>query len=378
MRESLRQLTLTLALPTAVIAVWAARGEPAGSAARELATPYGVELAELPLPKRERLRPPGSGVVWQAPRATAEDPSLRPPRPLLSDPSPPAPPPVAFGAEAAPAIGIADAPSPRPAAEPPGVAPDAIRPALRSGIPVLVAAGAAVGPQRAAPYPAMATGSAAPAQSAPESRIASPAAPTTGAKPGAGEPAASAHPGSAKAVRIASTPSFRPISGTPSGKNLAKGFSIADYLRNTPFSWRANHAPIDTPTDTGRVGSDESRGQGRENPNDRPLFTPAGPAWDPAIDLSLGPEEPEPAVELPDLPLQALETPAASHAFGRNDDFSGGAAPVLVWLASPSPTFKPIPEPGSALLVGAALAGVAAARRRRTCRASARGAARSA
>ena len=59
-RENLRQLGLALALPIAVVAVWAVRGESAGAPARESATAYRAVLADLPLPTRERLRTPGT------------------------------------------------------------------------------------------------------------------------------------------------------------------------------------------------------------------------------------------------------------------------------------------------------------------------------
>ncbi len=75
MREVLHQLTMALALPIAVSAVWAIRGNPADSSDPLLrATPYRVALAALPLPSAERLREPREPRDWRVRPHAIEDP----------------------------------------------------------------------------------------------------------------------------------------------------------------------------------------------------------------------------------------------------------------------------------------------------------------
>ena len=113
MRETLHQLGVTLALPIAVGAVWIARAERAEPPVRERATAYRVELAELPLPIRERLRPPGFAAGAPVARQAPEDAAAGRQRPALEVLSQLAPAPVDLAAQADSQRTLVAAPSPR-------------------------------------------------------------------------------------------------------------------------------------------------------------------------------------------------------------------------------------------------------------------------
>jgi hypothetical protein len=396
MREPLRQFSLALALPLSVIAVWTVRGDPAGTAPLEFATAYRVQLAELPLPTPERLREPGGETAWQARRLIPEDPSTNRRRLLL--PNPPAPPPVDLAAQTDPAIEIADPPSPRTGHPTPGVEPIAPRPALRSA-PELVAAVPAIGSRRAARVATAAAASAGPAQAAPESSGAGVSEPTTPAKSATRSPGAVVSTSAAKPARIAAVdttparasreiaptrslapvpvpeparglPAISPIVGlakrSPAAER-AKTWPIVGPEKSSPIAELAKGSPIvdlakSWPISTGRVGSDESPRREFENASGYAPLTPPGLTGDGAGDLSLESDAFDTPVRLPDLPMPALETVAASHAGGWDSE---SAAPDRArgLFASPSTSLRLIPEPGSALLLGAALVAIGTARR---------------
>jgi len=115
MRETLHplihQLSLALALPLAVTAVWIVRGDPAGVHGTQTATAYRVELADLPLPAPQRLRAPREATDWLGVRRHPEDPIARRRRAALPESA--APQPVELGVEAGPEQARVVAPSPR-------------------------------------------------------------------------------------------------------------------------------------------------------------------------------------------------------------------------------------------------------------------------
>ena len=111
MRESLYQLSLTLALPLAVTAVWIVRGDPAGVHATQTATAYRAELADLPLPTPQRLRAPREAADWLGVHRHPDDPIGRPRRAALPDLA--APPPVELAVEAGTGPDWGVAPFPR-------------------------------------------------------------------------------------------------------------------------------------------------------------------------------------------------------------------------------------------------------------------------
>jgi hypothetical protein len=117
---------------------------------------------------------------------------------------------------------------------------------------------------------------------------------------------------------------------------------------------------------TAPVGIDESRLEMPEieKSGRQPTLTLPGPAADRGVDLSLHPSSPEPSGRTVDLPLPALEHTAAPRFVDHRTEEISSPDPVLLWHASPPRTLLMIPEPGSALLLGAALAALGSARRK--------------
>jgi len=140
MRETLYQLTLTLALPIAVGAVWMARAERAEPPARERATAYRVELDDLPLPIRERLRTPGFELEAPAARQIPEDGAPTRERPSFEAPSQPEPEPFELAARAGSRAALVAAPSPRALQPPLGEPAPTPRAAPRIGSPIAITA----------------------------------------------------------------------------------------------------------------------------------------------------------------------------------------------------------------------------------------------
>jgi hypothetical protein len=123
---------------------------------------------------------------------------------------------------------------------------------------------------------------------------------------------------------------------------------------------RANAFPIVSDP----VGIVDSWHGPNENSNGHAPLTPPGRSEDQVIGLSQGSDSHGPSVDWIDLPPQAVAS-AAAHGFSdRSEDFST-SDPFFPWNASFPTALVMIPEPGSALLLGAALAALAAARRRR-------------
>jgi len=406
MRETLHQLTLTLALPISVVTVWVVRGEPAGTAALETASAYRVELADLPLPTRERLRTPGEAFDWRAPRVTPEDPTPRHRRLALPNQFPP--PPVDLADDASPETAVAVPPSPRDGQEPPGAVPRAPLPAL-SDAPALVAAAPSVVSRRGASgstgvAPTVsATVSTVPAESKTGSSAAKTAVQTiTGSSATKGVAQSSTGTSSAHPPAQSSTGSSvaRALVQTSSGKSVANENStgvlpsqsdsspvpaaapepapgplrrdwepeIFNQPDSIPDRTIPNHGwnPAKDPT-RGPDPVESARNLPEQFPNPighAPLMPPGRPA-DPPIGLSRKPDSPEPELEWPDLPLPAPAS-AAAHGFSDpSEDFSTPDSIPFGWNASWPTAFVMIPEPGSALLLGAALAALGAARRRR-------------
>jgi len=441
MRESLHQLTPTLALPIAVAAVWTLRGDPAGTVSRETANAYRVELAELPLPTRERLRTPGEVFDWRAPRVTPEDPIPRHRHPALPNQFPP--PPVDLADPAGSQTAVAAPPSPREEPDLPGAVPRAPLPAP-SGAPALVAAApaAASRPRASAPkavasrVPAQApaTGSAVPANGITGSPAAKTAAQTITVSSAAKAVAPSTSGTSSAQPRVQSSTSSsvaRASVQSFTGSSLAKvsvQSSTRSSVAKTPVQkftgspvakapeqtspWKSvvketepavlqsastpsRIAPLEAapgllrrdggPTISSRpvsipdrawgfpsvlpsvadwVGIAESWHAPIESPNGHAPLMPPGQTENQAIGLSLMPESQVLSVELIDLPLQALASAAAPGFTDRAEDFSTPAFSFR-WNTSWPTALLMIPEPGSALLLGAALAALGAARRRR-------------
>jgi hypothetical protein len=122
--------------------------------------------------------------------------------------------------------------------------------------------------------------------------------------------------------------------------------------------------PNAAPIVADRIGLPEIwHGQTGSTNGHAPL-TPPGLTENPPLGLSLKPDSHVPPVALIDLPLPAVASAAAPVFSDHASDFSAPVPVVLRWNAPPM-TPMLIPEPASALLLGAALAALGAARRRR-------------
>jgi hypothetical protein len=251
-RETLRQLGSTLALPVAIGVVWMVRAEPAETPIPERATAYRVELADLPLPTPERLRRPGEGTGWRGARAIPEEPSTRQRRAALPIVSAPAP--VDLAIE----------------------------------VPI-----AALEPARALARPD-------------------------------GKP----------------IPSRGPVSLSDNAKGFAKPSPIV--------MGRAEPQGIPREKFEGFAGPTSPQ--------------PLGPATHEPFELTLDATLFEPSVQPKDLPQLPLEAAAAPKITILEHDISLPAG-VIPWFAARPTAVRTIPEPGSALLFGAALVALASARR---------------
>ncbi len=408
MRERLYQLTVSLALPVTVAAVWIVRGEPAGVVSRERATAYRVELAELPLPTPERLRAPRGASDWRGAQATAsEDPSVRHRRAALPELA--APPPVALAAETGSEPDRSAGASPR-VAQP--ELPLATRtnvlaprpPELIVSTPLIVATRAGFESAREA----------SPADggretvAAPESAPAAEGAAAAAAKPAyaalAVNPAPAAHTSAANPVLAASTsaaipaPPVRAVAANAAPTVAAvrdEAYSAppsagvrdaaAPQRDHVPFGGQASSDGIDKTWREGVAAAPNSPALAhatREAKDALDLWLERGRSkgspFEVALPLTTPPQlrsfasDPMPAASdrgVPETPLRAFDLPLPGPAaFARpGDDGAEEASPTF---GSGSHRFLPvlavlaIPEPGSAALLGAALAGLAAARRR--------------
>lgn len=360
MRETLHQLTLALALPIAVGAVWIVRGESVANPVPETATAYRAELEDLPLPTRERLRTPDVATDWRAPRVTPEDPTSRRRSPLLPNQS--APPPVDLAVGASSETAVAAPPSPRAEPDLPGAPLPA-----PIGAPALVAAAPAAASHPRATVPKIVastvpvkvpdTVSAVPAQSATASSAAKTAAQTS-----TGSSVAKAVVQSITGTSSAQPPaqSFTGSSGTRAPVQTSPGKSVVNEI--APAVLQSVSIP-DRPTrDADPVEIPKNLPEQFPNPiGHAPLMPPGGPE-DPPIGLWLQPDSPEPSLPPIDLPLPALEHAAVASSVDYGADELPSSAQALRWFATPT-TLLLIPEPGSAILLGAALAALGAARR---------------
>jgi hypothetical protein len=360
MRETLHQLTLTLALPIAVGAVWIARAERAEPPTLERATAYRVELADLPLPVRERLRIPGFAAPTPVARRAPEDSAPRRDRPLLGDSSLPAP--VELAVDTDSKRDVVAAPSPRAAEEALVALPLASQAALGTAPHVAPAAPSLWWRREtalAATVPIAASQAAAPPEIA--------AATGTG-KAASGATAAGADPNAweqdrvtaMQVARSASPQSPQPLGGR--GAGAAPVAAPARAVGNSPIVTGdpGKSTPIAaTPISTSPVAN-QSPAERPEDPNGHVPLTPPGLS-DRVPDLSWQPDSPSaPSLPSIDLPLPALEHAAANSVdFGPDEPPS--SPPIVRLFASPTL----VPEPGSAILLGASLAALGALRRSR-------------
>jgi hypothetical protein len=294
MRETLYQLTLTLALPIAVGAVWVARAEWAEPPARERATAYRVELDDLPLPIRERLRTPGFELEAPAARPTPEEGAPTRERPIFETRSQPEPEPLDLAARAGSRGAQFAAPSPRAVQQPLDAPAATPRAAPRIGSPIAITA------------PSL------------------------------------SHRGTA--ARLAPSTTGAPSADLPvvdADRVLSKQDRILERKR------------LLSPSDDFRF-----RGPGRPialvDPHGRKPLVPSDPIDRPK-DFS------RPISELPRLEPPQSAKPEPSVDFGPEIE-----EPTPVQRSSLRPTFRfvPVPEPGSAILFGAALGALGALRRR--------------
>jgi len=454
MRESLHQLSLALALPLAVTAVWIVRGDPSGVPATQTATAYRAELADLPLPTPQRLRAPREATDGLGVHRHPDDPIARPRRVGLPDRVAPQPIELAVEAGSAPDWGIAPSPrdgQPQRTGAPALAAFDAF-PTLST--PLIVASrtagirartGAAqsnAGTAVETPEPDPDAKVAAPASTDPEkTRVApvdrdsardadgapvvkiadgprvptripvkpsaeAPKAPTrsptivshvapdrpSSAKPG---PGVAAVPGAAPVLpekspgRTSPSPispshaSPRPSVPSPSKaeKSVSKRERDADFHETTERGtgrssnekgWReelADSLPSPALANAIRTASepldlsldrDESKDSLLHKLLPAPSVTPQPAQWLAAADPIAEAPDNFVAVNPHTLPDFAR---ALAEDFGLSSDAEDGASSPP-WLFSPILTSHVIPEPASALLLGAALAGLAALRRR--------------
>jgi hypothetical protein len=325
MRETLHQLTLTLALPIAVGAVWMARAERAEPPARERATAYRVELDDLPLPIRERLRTPGFATPVPASPGVPEEAEPLRERPLFERPSRPEPVPVDLAGRAGATRVFGAAPSPRAVRQPldaptPTPAP---RPALRAAAPIALTA------------PSLSSRRAAASSTLPSATPGAIATP----QPSADAPAADADPLASKRERIFARQDLpSPVHGGP----VRDGF-------------QTRGKPISIPRAPGRI--DPGKHVRDPIPGRTPLLpsTPIARANDRAEDFSL------PITELPRFEPHEVAKPEPSFDFEPEIE---ARTPVQSSSHRPIFRFLPIPEPGSAILFGASLAALGALRRR--------------
>ena len=428
MRETLHQLSLALALPITVAAVWIVRGDPAGVHATQTATAYRAELADLPLPTPQRLRAPREASDWLGVHRQSEDPIARRRRAALLDLA--APKPVALAVEAGSEQARVVAPSPRDGqpsltGAPALAAPDAL-PTVST--PLLVASRAAAVPARVdtpesdagaaveAPEPDPDADAAAGASTASEktavARAETPAAPARSfavlsAVPADRPSSAKPAPGVA-GVRASALPLPERASGPLSSSPISSGPISPIHASRSPSvvvpsrgagSVAAADSHETSQRGAGRSSSEKSWREEFAAALPSPALAYATRAASEPVDLSLDRDEWKdsllhtllPATSVTPLPAQWLaaadpiaDTPASYVAMAPHtlpdlarvspEVFAGllhaedGAASPAAFsnsrLFPPIFTLLAIPEPASALLLGAALAALAAPRRR--------------
>jgi hypothetical protein len=361
----------------------------------ERATAYRVELAELPLPTPERLRAPRAALDWRSAPATASEAAI-PPHRRAALPSLPAPQPVELAAATGsePMRGVA---APRGAAQPELplatrtnlVVPPAPDPVVPTP-PTVAARAASEGAREVSPADGGRETVAAPeTKPTAETAVAETATPGYAALAigaSAAAPASTAHP--ALLARTSATlpaPAPRPIASNAGPVGAAVRDASDQQSDHAPLvgeagsgggekTWRediaATPAPVVRALRDARESLDLSleRGARARSPLDvalPPMVAAALPqlrsfSWD-----SKPGDSDRGAWETPrrllDLPSPTPEVFARSNRDGADEALPmlGSGAnrflPVLAMLA--------IPEPGSAVLLGTALALLAAARR---------------
>lgn len=388
MRETLHQLTLTLALPIAVGAVWIARAERAEPPALEHATAYRVELADLPLPVRERLRTPGLAAPIPVARRAPEDSAPASEQPTLENSPRPAP--VELAVESHSKRDVVSAPSPRAADEiaapltalqtPPPIAPAPLSLTSRSGT-----APAAIVPVPAStaapPVIVAATGTvkaaseATPAGADPNAwdRLSAIQAPLSRSPQLPGGRGAGAEPVAAPARAVGNSPivtrdigKSSPIAATPiATSDVGKPSPIASQpveIGPGPAQILAHadgHAPLVPPGPLEDRWQDfslppESHGRSIAPAHFTLPLLPALPVLETADTKSGGHLLPPPVLEIAQMPASIdLASPDISEP-----------APAFAW-ATFRPTLVLVPEPGSAILLGTSLAALGVLRRSR-------------
>ena len=350
MRETLRQLGLTLAFPVAVGVVWMVRAEPAATPVPASATAYRVELADLPLPIPERLRQPGEATRWQGARVIPEESSARNRRAAL--PIVPAPTPVDLAVEEAPELEIAASSSPHAVVDPSHEAIVAPRSAPL-GVAALIAVAPSPGSHRprSVPTSAASTESETPAQSTPER-----AEQTQAAKPVTTVPSTLALASAVKEGRLAAVEPAPDFARPNTKPNPSSGpVPQPDYDRILPKL---------TPIVVGGTEPEKSPHEKFEKTDWPASPTPPGPATHEPFIVSPFPKPFEPSFQPKDPPRLPFIDDAAPEIAVLEPEISSPELP-FPWLASRPRMLLTIPEPGSAVLIGVALAALGAARRRR-------------
>lgn len=429
MRETLHQLTMALALPLAVTAVWVVRGNPGPVEATETATAYRAELAALPLPRSERLRAPREAIDWRRAQRETEEPIAPRLRVTLPEPAPARP--VALtpsddsardrGVLAAPRVAAPELP---PVSDPSPRAARAAQPTVAT-LPAVVPS-AASSLARVAASEADASEATAESQPEPAAKTAklAPATPASGSKPVARAfdegVRASQAPTVAKLdvaanvptrdpVKLASTASATPAHTAPAVVAASAARTNASAPKSPPpitparsaSPTRRYEAPAKAPQVRGELETIEKQWREKVAASaPSPAVAQATRGLDEALDLLLGgggrrdrslldavlptahasaapPEltraNPAPVAAVPSAPESLpglLDLPLQALAALAARFYDGAAEADRADFASerrypPLQTLFMIPEPASATLIGVGLAALAATRRRK-------------